>query len=128
MRDQLAAVPSRAGAEINHVIGAADGFFIVLDDQDGVAQVAQFFQRSQQAVVVAMMQSDGRLVEHIKHAAQFRSDLRRQTNALAFAAGKCRRRTVERNVAQPDRIQKLQPLDNLMHDAAGNQRFASRRA
>ncbi len=124
--NQFAAVPSSAGTEVDHVVGAVDGLFVVLDDQDGVAQVAQFFERVQQAVVVAMVQADGRLVEHVEHAAQLRSDLRGQANALALAAGERGRRAVERNVAQTDCVQKLQALDDLMHDAAGNQRFPSR--
>ncbi len=67
-----------------------------------------------------MMQPNRRLVQHIEHAAQLRSDLCSQPNALTFAAGERRRRSVERNVAQPDGIQKLQALDNLVHDAAGD--------
>ena len=46
---QPAAVAARAGAKIDHVIGAADGFFVVLHDQHGVAQIAQIFQRRQAA-------------------------------------------------------------------------------
>ena len=43
--DQLAAMTTGAGAEIDDIVGAANGFFIVLDYEDGVAQVAQIFQR-----------------------------------------------------------------------------------
>ena len=38
---QVAAMASGAGAEVDHVIGAADGVFVVLDHQHGVAEVAQ---------------------------------------------------------------------------------------
>ena len=41
LRHQTSAVPSCARARDRHVIGAADGFFVVLDDQHGVAQIAQ---------------------------------------------------------------------------------------
>ena len=126
MRDQISAMASGAGAEVDHVIRAANGFFVVLDHQHGVAQIAQIFQRGQQPAIVAMMQADGRLVQHIEHAAQLRANLRRQPNALAFAAGESRRRAVERNVVQSNGIQKLQPLDNFMHDASGDVFFAPR--
>ncbi len=86
VRHQSSAVASGAGAEIDHVIRAANGLFIVLDHQHGIAQITQIFQRRQQASVVAMMQADRRLIQHVKHAAQLRSNLRRQTNALPFAA------------------------------------------
>ena len=82
----IAAVPARAGAEVDHVVGAPDGLFVVLHHQHGVAQIAQRFQRLQQAVVIAMVQADRRLVEHVEHAAQLGADLRRQPDALALAA------------------------------------------
>ena len=59
------------------------------------------------------MQPDGRLIQHIQHAAQPRANLRRQPDALPFAAGERRRRAVQRKIVQPHRIQKLQPLDDL---------------
>ena len=82
-----AAQAAGAGAEIDHVIGALNGFGIVLDHQHRVAHVAQTRQRVEQAVVIARMQADGGLVQHVEHAAQFRADLRGQTDALRFAAG-----------------------------------------
>ena len=65
----MAAGFAGAGAEIDHVIGAANRFFVVLDDEDGVAQVAQSFESAEQATVVARMQADGRLVENVEDAA-----------------------------------------------------------
>jgi len=102
----------------------ADGLFIVLDDQHGVAQIAQPLQRLDQPVVVALMQADGRLVENIEHAAQTRTDLRGQPDALALAAAQRRRVAVERKVRQPDGAEKLQPLGNLMADALCHQSLA----
>ncbi len=66
--DEVPARVARAGAEVHHVIGAANGFLIVLDDEDRVAQVAQFFERRNQAVVVTRVQADRRLVQHVEHA------------------------------------------------------------
>src|SRR4029077_6333542 len=61
--DKMAAGGTGAGAEIHDVIGAADGFLVVLDDENGVAKVAQGFQSAEKAVVVAGVEADGRLVE-----------------------------------------------------------------
>jgi hypothetical protein len=85
---QFAAQPARARAEIDHVIGALDGFRVVLHHQHRVAHIAQMRERFEQAAVVARMQADGRFVEHVQHAAQLRADLRGQPDALRFAAGK----------------------------------------
>jgi hypothetical protein len=48
-----------AGAEIDYIVGAPDGLFIVLDDEDGIAEIAQILQRGEKTAVVAVMQSDG---------------------------------------------------------------------
>ena len=58
----------------------------MLDHEDRIAEIAQMFQRDEQPRIVALVQADGRLVEHIEHAGQPRADLRGQPDALAFAA------------------------------------------
>ena len=78
----------------------------------------------QQLAVIAMMQADGRLVEHVEHAAQLRADLRGQADALAFAAGKRGGGAVERDVSQADGVEEFQPLGDFAHHAAGHLLFA----
>ena len=39
----------------------------MLDDDDGVAQVAELFQRLDEALVVALVQADAWLVEDVEH-------------------------------------------------------------
>ncbi len=124
LRDQFAAQPSRAGTEIDHVIGALDGFGVVLDHQHGVAQVAQTRQRIEQPVVVARMQADGRFIEHVQHTAQLRADLRGQTNALRFAAGKRRRRTLQAQIIEADGDQKFQAVADFVDRAPADLLFA----
>ena len=85
-RHQFAAQPPRARAEIDHVIGALDRLRIVFDDEHRVAHVAQGRQGIEQAVVIARMQADRRLIEHIEHSAQLRADLRGEANSLRFPA------------------------------------------
>ena len=87
MRDNAAAMHAGAEPDIDDVIGGADGVLVMLDHDHGVAEVAQPFQRFQKPRVVALMQSDRRLVEHVKHAREAGADLRSQPDALAFAAG-----------------------------------------
>ena len=122
--DDVAAQASCAGAEIEHIVGVADGVFVVLDDQDGVAQVAQPFQRLDEALVVALVQADGGLVENVEHAAQPRADLRGQADALALAAGERGGVAVEREVVEADGAEEFEPLDNFAADALGDQRLA----
>ncbi len=70
------------------------------------------------------MQANGRFIKHIQHASQAGANLRRETNALAFAAGERRRVAFERKIAQADRIQKFQSLDDLPLQPDGDELFA----
>jgi hypothetical protein len=70
-----------------------DRVLVVLDDDHRVAEVAQVAQRVEQAGIVALVQADGRLVQHVEHAGEARADLRGEPDALALAARQaCRKR------------------------------------
>ncbi len=83
------AVDARAGAEVDHPVGGADRVLVMLDDDDGVAEVAQAAQRREQAVIVLLVQADAGFVEDIQHARQAGADLAGEADPLAFAAGQC---------------------------------------
>ena len=82
----LTAMPAGPGAEVNHVVSRPDGFLVVFDHHHGVANVPKLFKRSDQPVVIAVMQTDARLIENIQDPHQSRPDLSGETNALGFAA------------------------------------------
>ena len=71
----LAAVLAGPGADVDQVVGGADGGLVVLDHDQGVAEVAQPDQGLDQPVVVALVQPDGGLVEHVQHPGQAGADL-----------------------------------------------------
>ena len=85
--DEVAAVFAGSGAEVEDVVGVADGVFVVLDDEDGVAEVAEVFEGGDEALVVALVEADGGLVEDVEDAAEAGADLGGEADALAFAAG-----------------------------------------
>ncbi len=64
-----------AGADVEHIVGGADGVLVVFDDDHGVAEVAQALEGFQKARIVALVQADRRLVEHVEHAGQAGADL-----------------------------------------------------
>ena len=118
--EQLAAQLARAGAEVEQMVGGAQNVGVVLDDEDGVAQVAQLFKNVDQPGRVAGVQADGRLVEHIERAHQPRAERGGQLNALRLAAGERGGKAVEGEVFQADRVEKSEPLANLFEDRAGD--------
>ena len=122
--DDLAAVLARAGADVDDVVGDPDGLLVVLDDDHRVAEVAQADQRVDEALVVALVQADRRLVEHVEHADEAAADLGREPDALRLAAGERGRRAVEGEVVEADVEQELQPRVDLLQDPLGDQAVA----
>ena len=115
--NHLAAVFTRARSQVQDPVGGADGFVVMFDHQHGIAQVAQALERAQQAVVVAWVQPDRRLIQHVQHAHQARADLGCQADALRFAAGKRACGALQGQVIQPDIDQEAQPFTDLLQDA-----------
>ena len=58
--DEVAAGVAGAGAEVDNEIGAADRVFIVLDNEDGIAEIAEMFERAEEARVVTGVEEIGR--------------------------------------------------------------------
>ena len=118
--DDVAAVDAGAGADVDHVVGGQDRVLVVLDHDHRVADVAQVLERLQQPRVVALVQADGGLVQHVQHAGQARADLRGQADALALAARQRAGRARQRQIVEADIDQELQPLADLLEDARGD--------
>ena len=113
LRHQRAAALAGAGADVDEVVGAADGVLVVLHHHQRVALVAQLGQRAEQDAVVARVQADGGLVEHVAHALQVAAQLRRQPDALRLAAAERGRGAVQRQVAQAHVGQEFEPAPDL---------------
>ena len=106
--DDVSAQAPGARADVDHIVGAADGVFIMLDHQQGIALVAQRDQRVEQYLVVARMQADRGLVKHIANALQIGAELGGQPDALRLTARQGGCGTRQRQIAEPDIRQELQ--------------------
>ena len=67
LEDHLATLATGTRTDVDDVVGMEHHVAVVLDDNDGVAQIAQLLQRTDEAVVVALVQSDAGLVEDVEH-------------------------------------------------------------
>ncbi len=123
LRDDLAAVDARAGAEIDDMVGGADGVLVMLDHDDGVAEIAQALERDQQAVIVALVEADGGLVEHVEHAREARADLAGEADALAFAARQGAGGAIEVEVIEADVVEEAEALVDFLEDGLGDLRL-----
>ena len=104
----------RPGPDVDHPVGGTDGVFVVLDDDERVAQVLEADERLDEPVIVALVQADRRLVEDVQHADEAGPDLRGQTNALGLAAGKRPGGAIEAEVVETDVEQEAKPLVDLL--------------
>jgi hypothetical protein len=68
LEDHLAAMLAGARPEVDDPVRRPDGLLVMLDDDDGVAEIAEPPERREQLAVVALVQTDRRLVEHVEHA------------------------------------------------------------
>ena len=119
--DEMAAAHAGARAEIDDVIGRADGVFVVLHHDHGIAQIAQPAQRGDEPVIVALMQADARLIEHVEAAGEAGADLRGEPDALRFAAGKRAALAVEREIAEADLHEEIEAIQHLAAHLRGDE-------
>ena len=98
--DHFTTVTPRARAEIYDVVGGSNGFFIVLDYDDRVAEIPEAGERAQQALVVPGMQADRGLVQYVEDAHEPTADLSSQTNPLRLSARKRRGRAPQCEIAK----------------------------
>ncbi len=120
----LAAVLARAGPDVDHPVRAAHGVLVMLDDDQRIAQISQSAERFQQPVVVPLVQPDRRLVQHVEHADETRTDLGGQPDALRLATGQRPGRAVQRQVVQPDVEQEAQPRLHFLEHPPGDHLLA----
>ena len=118
--EELAAELAGAGAEVEQMVGGAEDVGVVLDDEDGVAEVAQVFEDADEAGGVAGVQADGGLVEDVERADQPRAERGGELNALRFAAGERGGEAVEGEVFEAHRVEEAEALADLFEDGAGD--------
>ena len=97
-RDNLAAVLAGARTDLQKIVRRADRLFVVLYDDHGVADVAEFDESRNQSRIIALVESDARFIEHVEHALERGADLGGEPDALCFSTGERRGRSRERQV------------------------------
>ena len=108
-----------ARAEVDDVVGDRDRLGLVLDDEHGVALVAQLQQQLVHPLDVVRVQADRRLVEDVGDVGERRPEVADHLRALRLAARQRARRAVEREVAEAD-------LDERVEDLLQRRRAAAR--
>ena len=107
---------ARSGPDVDDQVGRADDRQVVLDDDDGVARVAEPLDDRDQPADVVRVKADGRLVEHVERVDQPRAERGGQRHALGLAAGEGPRRAVEGQVIEADPFEVVEPVPRLRQD------------
>ena len=118
--DDATAVDAGTGTDVDDMIGGANGVFIVLDHDHGIADVAQASQGTEQALVVALVQADGGFIQNVHDADQSGADLRSKPDALGLAPRKGIGFALQTQVIQADVHQEAQAFEDLLHDFLGD--------
>src|SRR5436309_2404479 len=118
--NEFTAAHTRAGAQIQDIIGVPDCVRIVFHDEDRISQVAQALECGQETIIVALMQTDARLVENVQHAYERSPDLRRQPDTLRLTAAERAALAVQGQIAKADVLEKAEPGSNLFDDLKRN--------
>ena len=82
--DDLAAVYAGARSDVHDIIRGTHGVVIVLDHDQRIARIAQALHCCNELFVVALVQTDARLIEDIEHVDQLTADLGGETDALTL--------------------------------------------
>ena len=102
---------ARPRPDFDDMVGGAHGLFVVFDHDHGVADVAQPLQGVDHLAIVARVQTNARLIQHIQHAHQFRADLHREPHPLRFAARKGGGTAVEAEIVNANVEQQIDPFE-----------------
>ncbi len=122
----MPALATSTRTNIHYVVGILNHVAVVFDDYYRVATVAQFLERMYELLIVALVQTDARFIEDVKHIHETGTNLGRQPNALQFATRKTFGGTVERQVVKSYIKQKFQSSLDFLYNFVGNFLFLSR--
>ena len=79
--------PARRRRVPSTIQSASHGVFVMLDHNKRVTHIAQLGEGFDEAVVIALVQTNRGLVEHVEHANQTRTDLGLRGGSLRLTAG-----------------------------------------
>jgi hypothetical protein len=107
--DDEAAVGAGAWAEVDDPISGADDGLVVLDNEEGVAGVAEVAEAGEEAVGIARVETGGGLVEDEGSTDESAAEDGGEPHALIFAAGEGVGAAVEGEIAEADAVEVVEP-------------------
>ncbi len=108
------------GSQVHDPVRGPEGLLVVLHHDQGVADVPQVGQGVDEALVVPLVQADGRLVQDVQDPHQGGSDLGGQADPLGLPAREGRGLALQGQVLQPHVPHEGQAGRDLLQDLLGD--------
>ena len=118
LEDYPASVNSGVRPHVNQHVRRADDLLVVLHNDKGVADVAQFAQDTYKPLCVTRMKSDTWFVQNVHGSDQRASQSRHQIDSLAFSSGKGVAGAAQSQIRQTYILDVPQTGDNLLDSLA----------
>ena len=95
LKDYFATLATRLRTDVYNPVGSTHHILVMFYDDNRIAQVAQFLETVEQALVVALVQTDARLIKDVEYVDELAANLCGKADALTFTARERSRLTVE---------------------------------
>ena len=112
--DELAALLAATRTDLDEIVRCAHHGFIVFNNEQRVAFVAQSFHDSDQASDVARMQADARFIENEQRVHERRTEARREIHTLQLTAAQRASLTIQIQVTQSGAFEIAKPRCDLI--------------
>src|SRR5262249_27464796 len=119
-KHQFAAALAATGADVDQVVSSANDLFVVFDDEQSIAFVAQIVRHPHQPADVARMQTYARFVHDEECVHQRCAEAGCEIDPLHFAATEGARRTVQGEITNSDFAKITQSRANFVTQHLGS--------
>src|SRR6266436_9777374 len=102
LKNDMATCFTVSWTEINDLIRGSHHARLMLNDHDGISEIAQLLHDLDQLGGIARVQPDARFIENIQGVHQPSAQTGRKIHSLRFTAREGPRRAVERQISKPN--------------------------
>lgn len=112
MGDEMSSFGTCAWAKLDEVICTAESFLIVLDEDEGVSEVAKMEEEIEKAGVIGGVEADAGFIENIEYARETSTDLGGESGAPGFSARKSVHGAIEGEISETELLKKAEALED----------------
>ena len=110
MGDEMSSFGTCARAKLDEVICTAESFLIVLDEDEGVSEVAKMEEEIEEAGVIGGVEADTGFIEDIEDAGEAPADLGGESCAAGFSSRKSVHGAIEGEISETELLKKAEAL------------------